>query len=56
MSFLPKQEARPFCACYWVPAGQARTQNCLDSRFRGNDTPQTAVVWPQPPSRRPGKR
>jgi len=43
MSFLRKQESRLLCACQGVLAGQAGTRECaLDSRFRGNDTPQPA--------------
>ena len=43
MSFLRKQESRLLGVCSSVPAGQAGTlRYFLDSRFRGNDTPQPA--------------
>jgi len=54
VSFLRKQESRPFCACYGVPAGQAGTlKYFLDSRFRGNDTltRPISVGWPASPTR-----
>ena len=50
MSFLRKQKSGLLCACYGVPAGQAGTLGYfLDSRFRGNDTPQPASFrWSRP--------
>ena len=43
MSLLRKQQSRLFCVCCCVPAEQGETlEYILDSRFRGNGTPQPA--------------
>ena len=58
---LRKQQSRLLCACSGVPVWQAGPGNMdycyfLNSRLRGNDTPQPACFALEPASRRPEER
>jgi len=58
VSFLRKQESRPFCTCLLLCScvlllGKRELWDTffLDSRFRGNDTPGPGSLEPASPAR-----